>query len=425
MTLRRVACCCLAIALVAPYFFGSSPAIAKSDIQVLHYDKDGRALGLRKDQLKKQKKQTSIFRTNRKYDPQKDIENRELVLINPPQNFSRSLQLSGYKVTEKIKLPQLGMVMFRVRIPAAKTIDQGLAKVQGLLPGVTIDANHRYRLAAGTSRSRLHARASIGWKAVSNSCGKGIRIGMIDAGLDTNHTALKGQDITFRSFHRKGRKPASPIHGTAIASMLVGKSEWGGLLPGASLYAANMFETTKSGQKVGNAVSLIKSIDWLASNHVQVVNLSIAGADNKALQQAFKHAKQKGLVMVAAAGNWGRDAGPAYPAAYKDVLAVTALSNKKEIYKHANRGDYIDFAAPGVRIWTAVPGGGQYQTGTSFAAPYITTLAAVQIHSMRKTRAVNATSLRQTLKNRTIDLGPKGKDETFGWGLVNAQPRCK
>ena len=103
------------------------------------------------------------------------------------------------------------------------------------------------------------ARPIAGWQAAKPTCGKGIELGMIDNSVDVNHPALKGQKIEFRSFHKKGRRP-----GPAVAAIMVGKPEWGGLLPGTKLKAASMFEKNKVGRVVGSSVALLKSINWLA-----------------------------------------------------------------------------------------------------------------------------------------------------------------
>ena len=206
-----------------------------------------------------------------------------------------------------------------------------------------------------TTRNQT-ARPIAGWPEASAACGGGIRIGQIDSSrrpYATPPSTASGSN--FMSFHKEGRRPGPADHGTAVAAMLVGKPTWGGLLPGAELFAANMFEINETGKIVGSGMGLLKAVDWLAGKSVQVVNLSVAGGDNKVVRTAFDRARDKGLVLVAAAGNWGTDKRPAYPAAYTDVIAVTAIDDKQQPYKNANRGAYIDFAAPGVRIYTAGP----------------------------------------------------------------------
>ena len=110
-----------------------------------------------------------------------------------------------------------------------------------------------------------------------------------------------------------------------------------------------MFEINDRGKTIGSAMGLLKSLDCLATKKLHAINLSFAGNNDKVIQLAFKKAREFKLVMIAAAGNWGVEK-PAYPAAFKDVLADTAVGDKMKIYRKANRGDYIDFAAPGVRL---------------------------------------------------------------------------
>ncbi len=160
----------------------------------------------------------------------------------------------------------------------------------------------------------------------------------------------------------------------------------------------------------------------MAKEKITVVNLSIAGTDNKVVRVAFGKARKKGLVMVAAAGNWGSGSKPAYPAAYKQVVAVTAFNDRKLIYSRANTGKYIDFAAPGVRVWTAIPGGGRFQSGTSFASPYIAVLMALEV---AKGGRKNMDSLRGILRKNIIDMGVPGKDQIFGWGFVHKAAKCR
>lgn len=375
------------------------------------------------------------------FDPENSYEEAEIVVVDPPNNFSSLIGSLGFSIIETVRLGSLGITVVRLSVPAGQSVRSARRVLLGQFPGLVVDANHQFdpstkhrRSDVGSARDQLRnrrasasdsrARAAIGWKNVPETCGQGVRLGMIDSGVDLKHPALIGQKIEFKSFHNRKRRQGPSVHGTSIATILVGKSGgkgWGGLLPGAELKAANMFEINKIGKKVGNVIALLKGLNWMAQEKVHVVNLSIAGTNNRAVNKAFKAARKKGLVMVAAVGNWGRSDKPAYPAAYKEVLAVTAVGPYRGIYKKANRGSYVEFSAPGVRLWTAIPGGGKYQSGTSFAAPYVTALLGLEIAKGAKK---NPDSLRNILRGSIADLGTPGRDKTYGWGFVEKQPNC-
>jgi subtilisin family serine protease len=193
-------------------------------------------------------------------------------------------------------------------------------------------------------------------------------------------------------------------------------------LPGATLKAANMFERNAAGSNAGHAMALLRGLDWLLRERVSVINMSIAGGNNAAVEKGIAAAHDKGVAVVAAAGNWGRADKPAYPAAIEQVFAVTAIDSYDGIYELANKGNYIDFAAPGVNVLTAAPGGGsRRQSGTSFAAPFLTAILALEIANGR---GGNVAALQGGLARLSRDLGPSGRDPTYGAGFVQARPQC-
>ncbi len=357
------------------------------------------------------------------FSPDNEYEDGELLVSDPPKGFVAAISGQGFSVTENVRLDTLGFSVMRLSIPPGTSVPEARKKLGAQFPGLNIDANHDFEAQGVADYQQNIPRALVNWRKATPSCGGGIRLGMIDASVDINHPALRGQRIEYRSFHKEGRRPGPADHGTAVAGIMVGKPEWGGLLPGAELIAANMFEVNETGRVVGNGMALIKAINWMTQKQVQVVNMSIAGADNKIVRQALERAKARGLVMVvAAAGNWGKKGNPpAYPAAYKGVIAVTAFGKGKKLYSSANIGGYIEFAAPGVNVYTAVPGGGRIQSGTSFSAPFVSVLVALK---MEKGALRRLDDMRSFLRKYSIDLGSKGKDNMFGWGTVNLQPRC-
>jgi hypothetical protein len=349
----------------------------------------------------------------------------EVLAARTPADFAATAGEFGFTVVETLFLRRLDERIHRVRLPLGLDVPQGIARLRQRFPRAVIDANHHFRLAQGMELPESFARASIGWDAVPENCGRGVRIGMIDAAIDGTHPALQGADLEYHSFATPGRRPGSAEHGTAIATLLAGRSDagrgWGGLLPGAHVAAADIFEVNEQGKSIATARALLQAVEWMVEQEVEVVNLSMAGPDNGVVRLATERALQQGLILVAAAGNGASATEPAYPAAYQDVIAVTAVSADRSVYAYANRGPYIDFAAPGVRLWTAVPNGGRFQSGTSFAAPYVTSMAALALAGGPEH---NVEAVRSRLRQDALDLGPPGRDDVFGWGLVRMQPVC-
>ena len=160
----------------------------------------------------------------------------------------------------------------------------------------------------------------------------------------------------------------------------------------------------------------------MVQKHVRVVNVSLAGDDNALMALAVRRASARGMVVIAAAGNAGPNAPPAYPGALPEVIAVTAVDQQGAVFAGANRGSYIAFAAPGVRIWVSTPDGlGRYQTGTSFAAPFALGTAALE---MIQGAPADADVLRQRLAAKARALGSGDRNPTFGYGLVQASTTC-
>lgn len=411
-------------------------ALAQSSTRILKYNEKGEVIGVETTQPKANEAAPGSARSTTDRSPdtgqpqvpggdrieEPPAEPGEIIVLDPPAGFVRAMRADGYAVIERISLQTLGLTVVRLRTPATVSAADAVRAVGARFPAVAVAVNQRFTLNGG--RPGDYGRAVIGWGEVPAACGAGIRIGIIDTLVDPDHPAIKGQRIARRSFLPKGAKPGISDHGTAVAALLVGKPEsgaWRGLLPGASLYAANIFAARADGGLRANLSSMMKALDWLAQKKVQVVNFSLAGSPNKILTKLMQRASDRGLALVAAAGNGGAEARPAYPAAHPVVLAVTAIDRRLAPYDFANQGDYIDFAAPGVELWTARAGGGGLQSGTSFASPFIA--AAVALHLSNGVKPDSRT-LRAQLRRFAKDLGPPGRDRVFGWGLVRIRPNC-
>lgn len=347
----------------------------------------------------------------------------EILVLDPPQGLEGRLNSFGLTLLERTRLPSLSLNALRLKVKTDGTETQVLEALRRAYPDIQADLNSIYSLQSRTL-NQDYARPTVGWTDIPPTCGTGVRIGVIDTGVDSGIQTLAGQRIVRRAFADDRSGDVAEDHGTAVAALLVGRADRGedpGLLPGAQLFAADIFQRGREGKPSGSLMAMIKAIDWLTEHRVHSINLSLAGNRNAVLLYAVNRALSKGMVLVAAAGNNGPDAEPAWPAAHPKVISVTAIDAGYLVYSAANQGSYIDFAAPGVSLWTMTPGGGKYQSGTSFAAPFVTAMTALLVAGGSRT---DPEVLRETLRRYAIDLGQPGKDAVFGWGLVRARPPC-
>jgi len=309
----------------------------------------------------------------------------EVVVINEDITFYERARGFGFVKLEEKPLGSLGLTVVRLRVPDRMTPYEARGFLRDRFPNLMVDVNNLYR-PAGAARSLPapdYAKTMIGWPEVGPACGAGLAIGMMDTGVAVAAPAFQGHKISQRSFVAPGREAAAPDHGTAIAGVLVGQGEGAdrGLLPGATLSVAEIFQRGEDDDlPAANAVSFASGLDWLVGSGVRLVNMSLAGPDNRLIAMAVARAADKGTIMVAAAGNNGPQGAPVYPAAYPDVMGVTALGPDLKPFDQANRGDFVRFAAPGVKVWTATPDGqGRYRSGTSVAAAYVTAAAGAEL----------------------------------------------
>lgn len=354
-----------------------------------------------------------------KQDP--TIEPGELVVVSASVEEANAVagagRALGLAIKRRTSLRGLGFVVTVFRVPKEASVGDALSALRREQPNLWADANHRYELMAVDDPKQAAAQL-IGW-TTSPECGRGLTIGMIDTAIETGHGALGGNNITARSFLAAGVEPAKPAHGTATAALLIGKGEVEGMLPGAKLLAAGVFRQRSSKDIDTTADAVIQALDWLATERVAVINLSLGGPRNLIVEAAVQRILGAGIAVVAAAGNGGPDAKPVYPAAQDGVIAVTAIDAKLKAYDRANRGDYISFAAPGVEVHTAAAAGGTvYVSGTSYAAPFVTAAVASMLSKKQDMQFV-----RKRLQETARDLGAPGKDPVFGWGLVQT-PGC-
>lgn len=250
--------------------------------------------------------------------------------------------------------------------------------------------------------------------------GKGVKVCMIDTAIDVNHRSLSNAQV--QSFQLvPGNSKSNQQHGTEVAGVIISQNPRIGVAPEATLLAVSAFtDDPKSGQRTSSAKLVAQALDLCIRQRVDILNLSFAGRNDALVDKMVKKAIDRGIVVVASAGNNGPGASPAYPAAIPKVIAVTAVDQAENIFGQANRGSYIDLAAPGVDILTTSPRGSfNLASGTSLATAHVSGVVALLM-------AMNRQGFRPSLLEKTaVDLGRSGRDTDFGYGLVDVEKALK
>ncbi|TFD97069.1 S8 family serine peptidase [Jeotgalibacillus sp. R-1-5s-1] len=253
----------------------------------------------------------------------------------------------------------------------------------------------------------------------SNLTGKGIKIGIIDSGIDTKHFDLKVTggasfvDYT-TSYHDDNG------HGTHVAGIVAALNNsvgYRGIAPNAELYALKVFDADGG----GNISGLVHAIQWAIDHELDIINMSLgAQADSTALRLAIEQASKEGLLLVSAAGNDGTGSGNTvdYPAAYPQTIAVGAVDQQLRLAPFSSTGAAVDLTAPGVLV-SSTYFQNQYakMSGTSMATPYVSAMAALLMEAKPQ---ATATEIRDLLQKNAKDLGASGRDPLFGQGLVQS-----
>jgi hypothetical protein len=340
----------------------------------------------------------------------------ELLAYAPSTQALAAAQAKGFTITREQTAADLDIHLVVLQMPPSMNIVKALHALREADPDGIYDFNHIYTdvgLLAGASAGLPSDTPAPQSSGASLSVQPLPRVGLIDSGVDSSHPVFR--DAQIHPWGCGGRALPS-AHGTAVASLLVGQStRFHGALDKAELYAADVYCNAPTG---GAVDALAAAFAWLAEQRVAVINVSLVGPDNAALAQMVRALTSRGYLLVAAVGNDGPAAPPLYPASYPHVVGVTAVDGHRRVLIEAARGNQVMFAARGADM-SAADIGGKYSSirGTSFAAPIV---AALLAQSVTAPEVSSSNAAIDSLAQSAIDLGPKGRDLTYGYGLVGA-----
>ena len=329
------------------------------------------------------------------------VRRSEILVLDPSPALVRNLEERGFKVIRRDALRGLGSVLVHLRPPAGISAPAAAAMLNKGEPGGLFEVDHFL----GVTSGRVERGKGAPMADMKRPDKDRLWIGMIDTAVWTGAT-LRGTRVEARDFaNSKGKPPFA--HGTAVASILARQGA-------ARLTTANIFSADR--RPYSSASAVVQALNWMVERKVPVINISIAGPRNALVDRAIAAVRARGHLVVAAAGNEGPAAPPAYPAASSGALAVTAIDREGRIYADANRGPYIEISALGVGVGAEAPDGSlKPHSGTSFAAPFVSAALARCLRSPDPGKSVACV---RSMEARARDLGLPGRDPVYGYGLL-------
>lgn len=303
-----------------------------------------------------------------------------------------ALEQAGFEVLSREEIEGLDLAVTRLAVPGHLPLAKAESLAHMLAPGAEVSAdNLHYQSGAQPMPAPLTLPVALQAHVVRTE------VGVIDGapGPAVAVTASKG--------FAKGA-PLASGHGSAVASLL----KRAGV---ARVRVADVYGADPAG---GNALAIARALGWLVASGSKVVTISLVGPKNAVVEKAVAAAQRKGVVVVAAVGNDGPAAPPAYPASYPGVLAITGVDARGRVLIEAGRALNLDYAAPGADVY-AMDAKGKLAKwrGTSFATP----LAAARVAAAM----ARSSNWRATLDAEAEDLGRRGVDPVYGRGVLCRQ----
>jgi thermitase len=276
-------------------------------------------------------------------------------------------------------------------------------------------------------------QAPTGWGEAglgSFPAGNGVKVGIVDTGVDQSHEDLVGQTVDcagVNSFGVSGFEDPTIVdgkctddndHGTHVSGIVDAIANNGKGIAGVAFNSKLSECKALSSSGSGSTAGIANCIVWASQQGDRVISMSLGGPASTTLQQAVQTAWNdgNGAVVLAAAGNDG-DSTVSYPAGYPEVVSVAAVDSSDAHASFSNVNSDVEVSAAGVNVLSAKRGGGYEQlSGTSMATPNAAGVAALIAY---QNPTWTAAQIRSKLDGSVDDLGAAGRDPTFGFGRVN------
>jgi len=317
-----------------------------------------------------------------------------LLLIDPDAAVLQQVSALGFNPSAPDTIDGLDIAVSRIELPRGMSLADAQKLLRKKAPGAIVSSDQIFFQSGSGGGTPSSASSPPSNGPVETA------IGLIDGAPAQPVTATKG--------FAKGA-PFASNHGSAVAALAYS-------VGARKIYVADVYGTDPAG---GNALAIAQGMGWLVGRGVKVISLSLVGPRSPLLERAVASAQARGAVIVAAVGNDGPAAPPAYPASYNGVLAVTGVDKRNRPLIEAGRATHLDYAAPGADI-SALDRTGKLVPvrGTSFAAPLVAVRAAAAFD-----RGVSPRELIGALDVEAVQISRRRPDPQSGRGLLCG--RCR
>jgi thermitase len=342
--------------------------------------------------------------------PQKDL----------PETAWRALE-NAHGLRQQGDIPAIGVRIMKVPAERRETVLEALSRnpnIEFAEPDFTVSAlltpnDPRYP-------NQWHLPRISAPKAWDTTTGRADQvIAIIDTGVNSNHPDLRGKMLPGYNFIGNNTNSSDDNgHGTLVAgaAAAIGNNAEGV----AGVAFLNWILPVKALDSAGSGShsSIANGITWAADNGARIINLSLgSSSSSRTLENAVNYAASKGALLIAAAGNTGANE-RMFPAAYSDVIGVSALDSNDRLPSWATFGTHVALSAPGVNILSTTRAGGYgTSSGSSFASPLVAGAAGLVL---AVNPALSRSEVTEILQSTARDLGAAGYDIYYGHGRVDA-----
>jgi hypothetical protein len=356
-----------------------------------------------------------------------------------PQEIAAVARRFGLTIAAQQTIGALRRTVYTFRIDNGQPVADVIRQIDGAGLNASAQPNYTYGLTQVRNevRNELQSKGQADQDGAAADAGDPTQYVVAKLHLNAAHRITKGDDVVVALIDSRvdtrqpdfagrivdtydagcGANAPPDGHGTGMAGAIASHAGLVGVAPDAKIMAICAFGAGSSGTPQATSASIIRGVDYAIEHGAKIINMSFAGPQDPALAQELQVAREKGILIVAAAGNAGAQSPPLYPGADPNVIAVTATDEHDHLFSGANQGSYVAVAAPGVNVLVPAPEGGvELTTGTSVATAHVSGVAALLL---AEEPSRTPEDIRAILVDTAKHLGAEGINPQFGAGLVN------